>query len=134
MAFPDVELLLIRWLTQQLDDDAYVCSVGPAGEEFRQRLPLVRITRRGGPWLVRQQLDQPVIDVDVWHVDLESLGALTERVRELIEALRGITTSYGTVTDVVERVGPQRLPEDDPLILRAGFSVSMITRRVSATT
>ena len=129
MAFPDVELLLINWLTQQLDDDAYVCSVGPPGEEFRDRLPLVRITRRGGPWLIRQQLDQPAVDIDVWHTDLAALNQLVERTRELVESLRGVTTQYGTVTDVIERVGPQRLPEDDPLLLRAGFSVSLITRR-----
>jgi hypothetical protein len=133
VAFPDVELLLIRWLTQQLDDDAYVCSIGPPGDEFRDRLPLVRITRRGGPRLIRQQLDQPALDIDVWHTDLAALNALVERVRDLVEVLRGVATDHGTVTEVIERVGPQRLPEDDPLMLRAGFSVSLITRRTSAT-
>ncbi len=133
MAFPDIELLVVSWLSQQLDDDAYVCSVGPPGEEFRDRLPLVRITRRGGPWLIRGQLDQPSLDIDVWHTDLAALTALVERTRELVETLRGVATDHGIVTEVVERVGPQRLPEDDPLMLRAGFSVSLITRRTSAT-
>lgn len=130
MAFPDAELLLVSWLAGQLDDEAYVCSVGPPGEQFRENLPVVRIVRRGGPWLVRQQLDRPTVDIDVWAGDLTELNALVERTRELVESLRGVTTDDGTVTDVLEISGPQRLPEDDPLLYRAGFSVGIVTRRL----
>lgn len=127
---PDAELLVVRYLLAQLGDDAYVCTVGPPDEQFHDLVPVVRIWRRGGTFVHRKQLDEAVVDVDIWHTELGPLNELTELVRALCEDMQHHRddTANGVVTRTSEVVGPQRLPEDDPLLYRAGFTVALLVR------
>lgn len=127
--FPDVELLLTRHLTAALDG-IYVCTSLPPDDELRGLLPAVRVMRSGGGWTIRKQLDDAVIDVDVWHTQLQPLNDLIARLRAEIEDMRGLyDAALGVaITETTEVAGPRRLPEDDPLLIRAGFTVSLLSR------
>jgi hypothetical protein len=131
VAFPDVEKLVASALDTALTG-VHVCTVLPVGDDFHTQLPIVRVVRRGGTPVVRRYLDGPLVDVDVWHTDLAALSTLVESARDALDDLYGQSTADGIVTAVAENVGPQRLPEDDPAVIRAGFTITLITRRLAS--
>lgn len=130
VVFPDVELMLVRHLAAVLGPDVYVCTAVPPDDEIQVYLPVVRVWRTGGGWTIRKQLDDAVVDIDVWHTQLQPLNDLVARVRAEVEAMQGLSddTANGVVTQTSEVVGPRRLPEDDPLLIRAGFTVGLLLR------
>lgn len=122
----DVELVVSGHLSDVLAGDAHVCTVYP--EDGAGDLPVVRVVRRGGTWLHRKVLDDATVDVDIWHADLAALNGLTARVRAEVEDMQGRSFPGAFITRTSEVVGPQRLPEDDPQLLRAGFTVGLLVR------
>lgn len=131
VVFPDAELMLVRHLAGALGSGVYVCTAVPPDDEIHAYLPVVRIWRIGGGWTVRKQLDEATVDIDVWHTQLQPLNDLVAQVRAEVEAMQGLVdaTVGGVVTQTSEVVGPRRLPEDDPLLIRAGFTVGLLLRR-----
>lgn len=126
--YPDVELMVVQYLAAALGDDAYVCTVVP-DDTTTESAPIVRVHRVGGGISIRQQLDYARLDVDLWHIDLQDLNDLTNRVRWILEDMRGhLADGLGAVTQTREEVGPRRLPETDPTLIRTGFTVGMFVR------
>lgn len=132
VVFPDVELMLVRHLATVLGSDAYVCTSVPPDDQLQDHLPVVRVMRTGGGWTIRKQLDSATVDIDVWGTQLQPLNNLVARLRAEIEAMRGYLddTLSGAVTETTEIAGPRRLPEEDPLLIRAGFTVSLLVRPI----
>lgn len=132
VVFPDAELMLVRHLADVLGTGVYVCTAVPPDDEIRAYLPVVRVLRVGGGWTIRKQLDQALVDIDVWHTQLKPLNDLVAQVRAEVEAMQGLVDPAvgGVVTQTTEVVGPRRLPEEDPQLIRAGFTVGLLLRRV----
>lgn len=129
--FPDVELLVVNYLRAQPGlAGVHVGTEFPNGAAFRTLLPVVRIGRVGGTRRIRQQLDEPLVDFDLWHDvhAVKALNDLTETCRAAVEAMRRFSGNGGVVTNTSEIAGPRDLPEDDPTLRRTGFTVSLLVR------
>lgn len=123
----DVELLLVNYLNLVLDGDMYVGLVVPADEQILAKLPFVRVARRFGLANHLAGADFPVLDIDVWaatNTAVNAAGAIVRKhlaqMRWYVDAETGAVISFTT-----EVTGPQRLPEDDPQLVRYGFTVAL---------
>lgn len=127
---PDSELLVVRYLSEALDGVATVGLVVPAGDDISELLPFVRVARRGGPGDHRSRSDFPVFDFDVWDRTNTLANAIGGLTRGLVAAMRWHRDDevHAIVTKVEESVGPQRLPEEDPNLVRLGFSAGLTVR------
>jgi hypothetical protein len=129
---PDVELIVARYLRDQLGSDARSYTELPPGETFTTSV--VRCQRIGGifrPGSLAGILDDATVDVDVWsRGDFTTvLKPLVSRVRGLlIPGARGVMYLGGAITNTYEIAGPVRRPEDDPLLGRIGFTVGVVVR------
>jgi hypothetical protein len=128
---PDVELIVARYLREQLGTDFSARSFTelPPGEPFAT--PVVRCQRIGGVWRIPGYLDDAQVDVDVWsRGDFTTVTKpLASRVRGLLFGARGVMRDGGVITNVYEIAGLARRPEpDDPTLGRLGFTVGVLVR------
>ena len=125
----DVEKLLVKFLAQELDDRATVGLVVPVGSDILPLLPFVRVARRGGPRDHLTRFDRPSLDIDVWAATNEAVNEAGELVAGLLATARGLTDiDLGCTVAQVNIGGAQRLPEEDPKIVRLGFAVGLTVR------
>ncbi|MEC5185300.1 hypothetical protein RCH12_002776 [Cryobacterium sp. MP_3.1] len=89
--FPDIEALLIAWLSGQLaalSVDADVAKLIPAGRsQASPARPLVQLRVSGGRKDMAS-MAAPLITIDTWASDSETASGLAETVRGLIPELR----------------------------------------------
>jgi hypothetical protein len=125
---PDVELIVARYLRDQLGSDARSYTELPPGEGFATSV--VRCQRIGGVWRIPGYLDDAQVDVDVWsRGDFTTvLKPLASHVRGLLFGARGVMYLGGVITNVYEIAGPVRRPEDDQTLGRLGFTVGVLVR------
>ena len=126
----DVEHLVTRYLATELGGVAHVGLIAPVGRDIVGHLPFVRVARRGGLADHLTRFDRPVLDIDIWHTTNQAVNSLGSLVRALMAAARGLTDlDLGcSITSTTEVTGPQRLPEEDPSLVRLGFAVGLTVR------
>jgi hypothetical protein len=124
MAYVDVEKLLVGWFETQTTGVRY-CTELPA--KFETDLPVVRFTRVSGsddPDAVN--LDVPIVDVDLFHTDLESAMTLALSTHSLLrKTLRGQTVNGQTVGRVDAATSFRPLPWDNTMIRRLGATYAL---------
>lgn len=126
VTFPDVELIVARYLRDQLGTDAASYVELDPGETFNS--PVVRVQRIGGV-AANIVLDDAQVDVDLWsRGSFTDLKTLALRVRGLLMAAKGVMYLGGAITDVYEIAGMVRRPEDDQTLGRLGFTVGVKVR------
>lgn len=118
VVFPDVQRVVVDYLTDVLSDrtEHYVfgAKVGTAVE--RPRAPVAVTVERAGGVRTVPSVDNPRVEIVVWHGSDEDAQLLAQLVRALLHVMPGvIETSTGpvTVTRVADFAGPFRSP--DPL-------------------
>lgn len=133
MALPDVEALLVEYLTSAVAG-LYVCTVRPDGTEFTSLLPLAQITRVGGPrtipsWTGRYAAEDARLSVDVYAAIREGANATVGAVRLALEDLKGRVTPQGTVSRTWEETGPAARPEEPNTgVVRIGWIAGLTVR------
>jgi hypothetical protein len=127
---PDVELILTTYLRAAIDP-SWSATVGltvPTDDDIFASLPFARVARFAGPGDHLTRFDRPVVDIDVWHTTNELVNAFGRHVRGVMAAARGLVGDGYRITRVAESTGPQRLPEDNPQLVRLGFAVALTVR------
>lgn len=133
MALPDIEALVVQYLTGAVDG-LYVCAVRPDGTEFMGLLPLAQITRTGGPrtiptWAGRYAAEDARLSIDVYAATREGVTAAVGTVRLALEDLKGTVTEQGTVSRTWEETGPAARPEEpDTNVVRFGWIAGLTVR------
>ena len=136
MALPDIEALLVQYLTDAVNG-LYVCTTRPPAGEFIGRLPLAQITRVGGPrtiptWNGRYTAEDARVSVDVFAGSRAGANAAVGAVRLALEDLKGVVTPQGTVSRTWEETGPTARPEEpNTAVVRTGW-IAGLTVRYSA--
>lgn len=121
--FTDVEALLIRWLSEQLER-VHVVATLPAGLE--RRLPVVQIQRVGGraetyPWSPSGPLhDRAAVDIDCYAATREQASDLAGQCAQVVPAIRGLPLSTAVCTAVLENTAPTWRPDYNPQVARVG--------------
>lgn len=126
IAFPDVEDLLVTYLTQELADRNDTATV-------HVQIPTVRparfvlVPRVGG---VRRNLvvDSPTIGFECWDNTAAKAYALCRLVRAFVHALPGRTVDGATFYRVEEFGGPVNLPDSLSAQARYTFTASLSVR------
>jgi hypothetical protein len=132
MALPDVELLVVRYLND--DVGLHACTDRPDGTAFTDRLPLVQIIRTGGPrslptWNGRYVVDNARFSVDVYAASRQEANETVGTVRLALEGLKGAVRPQGTVSRVWEEVGPGVRPEEPNTgVVRIGWIAGLTVR------
>lgn len=122
---PDIEVVVGEYLKDQIGADATVYTSLPSSVSYTK--PVVRVNRIGGTWRNRAaMLDEPILDIDVWHTNGTTLKEMVARTRAQLAAMVGVMHRGIVVTRVFEQAGPVRRPEDDPTLARIGFSVGLL--------
>jgi len=133
VALPDIEALIVQYLTDTVDG-LYVCTVRPAAGEFIPRLPLAQITRVGGPrtiptWNGRYTAEDARVSVDVFADSREGANTTVGAVRLALEDLKGAVTEEGTVSRTWEETGPTARPEEPNTgVVRTGWIAGLTVR------
>ncbi len=137
VVFPNVLPAVISYLTQKLasefgDTTTTVSATVPTGTALSSKLPYVLVIPRGGGAVVSKQLDEVVLNINIYHRTdrLSALDALGYRVRALVESMReqSFPTHGLAITRTTDQSGLSRLPDADPLITRVGLTVSLLVR------
>ncbi|MFE0427394.1 hypothetical protein [Streptomyces sp. NPDC058953] len=118
-SFPDVEDIVVDFLSDAhsgLGPNVHVGQSPPAG--FNGTQAAVLVSRRGGAWVEDLQVDEPMIELEVYGATKAAAHLLANRARGVLLPLRskeigpaapgGITT---VVTDVAELDGPRWQPD-----------------------
>lgn len=118
VVFPDVQMVVVDYLTDALADriDHYVFGVKVGTVVERPRQPVAVTVERAGGVRTLPSVDNPRVEIQVWHGTDEDAHLLALLVRALLHAMPGVVeTSNGpvTVTRVADFAGPFRSP--DPL-------------------
>jgi hypothetical protein len=118
VVFPDVQMVVVDYLTDALADriEHYVFGVKVGTVVERPRQPVAVTIERAGGVRTLPSVDNPRVEIQVWHGTDEDAQLLALLVRALLHAMPGVVdTSTGpvTVTRVVDFAGPFRSP--DPL-------------------
>jgi hypothetical protein len=133
MALPDIKALVVQYLTSATDG-LYVCTKRPDGTEFTDLLPLVQITRVGGPrtiptWNGRFWAEDARISVDVFAASDDAVTPAVSVVRLSLEDLKGRVTPQGTVSRTWEETGPTDRPEEPNTgVVRIGWVAGLTVR------
>lgn len=110
IVFPDVEQLVVDYLRNRPElAGILVDNRTPAGFDGTQRAVLV--SRAGGVWVEDLQLDQPLVDLEVYGPDKPAAHSLANAARGALLSMRGATIGSAVVTDAVEADGPRWLPD-----------------------
>lgn len=105
--YADVEQLLIGWIPTVV----LARAVTETPDKMETVLPIIRVTRVGGPSLVG--FDQPTIDIDCFAATRPAAKALAIQLHAAIEyQLPGFTNTYGTVIETQALSGPAWRPWD----------------------
>jgi hypothetical protein len=110
IVFPDVERLIVDTLKNRSELTGVVVDIGPpAGFDGTQRAVLV--SRVGGAWADEAQLDNALVDLEVYGPDKAAAHGVALTARALLVQLRDLTYDGATVRDVIEEDGPRWLPD-----------------------
>jgi hypothetical protein len=116
--FPDIELLVITWLSDQEQVTGRVVHDLPAtitGTVIRA----LRISGANRSLIV----DRPIVDIDVFSDDLADAVASARLVQNLLLfSLRATQTPQGYVQNVTTVIGPRWMPEVNQDLVRYGAS------------
>lgn len=118
VVFPDVQRVVVDYLTDTLADrtEHYVFGVKVGTVVERPRTPVAVTVERAGGVRTLPSVDNPRVEIVVWHGSDEDAQLLAQLVRGLLHAMPGVvetTTGPVTVTRVADFAGPFRSP--DPL-------------------
>lgn len=118
VVFPDVQMVVVDYLTDVLADrtEPYVFGVKVGTVVERPRLPVAVTVERAGGVRTLPSVDNPRVEIQVWHGTDQDAQLLALLVRGLLHAMPGVVdTTDGpvTVTRVADFAGPFRSP--DPL-------------------
>lgn len=128
IAFPDVEQLVVDYLTEQYAARSETAIVHTQTPNPRpQRFTLV--PRVGGP-ARNVVVDQPTLAVECWAPTTGAAHDLCQLTRALIGALAGQTISGVMFYSVSEFAGPQQLPDPDSNQARYIYTPSLTCRGV----
>lgn len=118
VVFPDIQRVVVDYLTDVLADrtEHYVFGVKVGTVVERPRTPVAVMVERVGGVRTLPSVDNPRVEIVVWHGTDEDAQLLAQLVRALLHAMPGVVeTATGpvTVTRVADFAGPFRSP--DPL-------------------
>lgn len=116
--FPDIQRVVVDYLTDTLAGrtEHYVFGVKVGTIVERPRTPVAITVERAGGIRTLPSVDNPRVEIVVWHGTDEDAQLLAQLVRALLHAMPGVVdTTAGpvTVTRVADFAGPFRSP--DPL-------------------
>ena len=139
LTFPSARAIAIGYLSTVLDGVTVLATL-PDDEYFDEALPIVRVSQVGGiasrhSWSNGPTRDEPVIDIDLYGplgpVEAEAaMDALTKRTRAAVASMKGHIdrTEGGVVTRSYEIAGPAARPEENPNVIRVGFTAGLAVR------
>lgn len=141
-AWPDIEAVVVDYLTAQLPG-VFVCLELPPTTEFQARLPIVQITRIGGPsdtdtWGGGPLLDRPIVDLNVYatltttQTALQICNTVLGQARAAMTDIQGLKAAGAGVVSVRETVGPGPRPDPSQPVVRRGFTAQLTVRPVAA--
>lgn len=123
MAYPDIERLLVGWLSARFS--LRVVTDTPANLE--KVLPLIRVTRFGGADTA-PGIDRAIVDVDTYGATRATAAQLAERVRySFLFKLCGTQVDDVAIVDVDTLSGPSWRPYDNTALRRFGASYAITT-------
>lgn len=116
--FPDIQMVVVDYLTAALADrtEPYVFGVNVGTVVERPRRPVAVTVERVGGVRTLPSVDNPRVEIQVWHGTDRDAHLLALLVRALLHAMPGVvdtTDGPATVTRVADFAGPFRSP--DPL-------------------
>jgi len=126
-AFPDAEAVVAAWLRAHVPGPPRVYSSVPAKPTY----PLVTVARTGGTPAVRQYLDAPRIDVNVWGNSKSEAYDLSAACRKALMEMEGqrVTDPVAAfVAGVDDVIGATFLPDETTARDRYVFSVTVYLR------
>lgn len=128
MPYPDVEALLITWLTGDLPPDTATFT-DELPYNLTYALPLIAVARFGGADTVLT-LDRAHLDIDVFAGTRHAAKHLAEQVRESLRTrLQGATVD-GTVVARVQTISaPTHTPWDDRQTRRVTAAYALTVHR-----
>lgn len=114
--FPDIQTVVVEYLQDALDErsEGYVFGVKVGTVVERPRRPVAVVVERAGGIRTLPSVDQPRVELQVWHGTDGDAQLLALLVRSLLHAMPGVVeTSVGdvVVTRVVDYAGPFRSPD-----------------------
>lgn len=130
MAAPDIESLLVEWLTARLPNIEVVTDLTGL---FDISTPLVvQVNALDTPadrpaWNGPTLVYRPDVDVDFYAASRVTALDLALQVTTLVHDIRGTTSTYGRVTDVIVRT-PARRPDYNQRVRRYGAVWSFTAR------
>jgi hypothetical protein len=113
---PDGELALVQYLGSVAEVVALVPGTRITTQLApKPTYPVVLISRAGGPPVVWQAIDEPVLQVDVLGVDKASCSLLMRTVAAAILAIRNDVVAEAVLVSGIEEIGPAWLPDMIPI-------------------
>jgi hypothetical protein len=130
VVFPNAVPLVISYLAAHLDPGVTVSASVPPNTNIHTLLPLVQVVPQGGGFVARQQIDEVILSIDIYHhaEQLFAIDNLGQQVRAVIASLQGQSFTGAAITRTTELSSISRLPDSDPLIVRVGLTVSLLVR------
>lgn len=130
VVFPDIELTVVAYLRSVLAEriEAFVFGVKVGTIVERPRLPVAVTVERAGGVRTLPSVDNPRVELQVWHGTDRDAHALAQLVRALLHSMPGVVdTPDGpvTVTRVVDFAGPFRSPDPQSNHPRFRFTVEV---------
>jgi hypothetical protein len=125
--FPDAEAVVAGWLRTHVAGPPRVYSSVPAKPTY----PLVTVSRTGGTPAVRQYLDAPRVDVNVWGNSKSEAYDLAAACRQALMDMEGKSVTdpvAAFVSGVDDVVGITFLPDEVTARDRYVFSVTVYLR------
>lgn len=116
VVFPDIQAVVVDYLTDALAGrtEPYVFGVKVGTIVERPRLPVAVTVERAGGVRTLLSVDNPRVEIQVWHGTDGHAQLLAQLVRALLHAMPGVVeTAEGpvTVTRVADFAGPFRSPD-----------------------
>lgn len=126
IVFPDIEQLLVDWLTEHLPEYGYTVPVSTQIPDERPE-SFVTVPRVGGP---RRNLvvDSPTISCDSYAIRPKPALELAQVVRGIIHAAAGQVLGGYQVYRVTEFTGPGNLPDNRSAHSRYTQAFSILVR------
>lgn len=128
--YSDIEKSLVGWLQSQLAGGVRVLTELPG--ELAQVLPVVRVTRLGGPELA-PRLEAADIDIDTFGGNRSQAFTVLENVRVAMRfKLPGTQLAGSVYTRVDTLSGPAWRPYENTNVRRYGATFHVIVHHVSS--
>jgi hypothetical protein len=123
LSLPRITVVVGEYLRDWMEPrGAYVYPALPALPVW----PAIRPVRIGGVMRDRlAQLDEAIIDVDVWTED-DSAEALATEARAYLLQMKGVMHRGIVVTHTFDSAGPAPRVEEDKNLERFGFAVGLL--------